>query len=199
MTHTRFACLLGACFASGAPLALAEPLNLYLGTGLGYATVQQTFAPVTVVEHPLGWKLFGGWRPIEMLGAEIEYVDLGSRSNAIAYAEGGVQQYVSASAAAAFAVGYLPQPLPYLDFYGKLGVASLRIEARQPFVCPPGAYCPASYLTPPAYSDSSRARFAYGAGVQAKFGAEVVRLEYQGFSSSGGDQSLLSLDVAFNF
>jgi opacity protein-like surface antigen len=161
--------------------------------------VQQTSVPVTVVEHPLGWKLFGGWRPIEVLGAEVEYLDLGSRSNAIAYAEGGVQQYVSASAAAAFAVGYLPQPLPYFDLYGKLGVASLRVEARQPVVCPPGAFCAASYLTPPSYSDSRRARFAYGAGMQAKVGAEVVRLEYQGFSTPGGDRSLLSLDVAFTF
>jgi hypothetical protein len=43
------------------------------------------------------------------------------------------------------------------------------------------------------------ARFAYGAGVQFRFGAPMLRLEYQGFSASGGDQSLLSLDLAFNF
>jgi len=42
-------------------------------------------------------------------------------------------------------------------------------------------------------------RFAYAAGMQLKFGAPAVRLEYQGFTTSGGDQSLLSLELAWNF
>jgi len=192
--NTRW--LLAICLAAGSSVAAADPLDLYLGTGLGYATVQQSFVPA---EHPLGWKVFGGWRPLQVFSLEAAYVDLGSRSAAIAYAEGGLQQNISASAVAAYAVGYLPQPAPYLELYGKLGVASLRIDAREPVVCPPGAFCPASYLTPPQVSDSSRARLAYGIGLQSKLGMELVRLEYLGFNSPGGDQGLLSLDVAFSF
>jgi opacity protein-like surface antigen len=193
----RVVCLLGVCLAAGTEVASAGPLDLYVGAGVGDSTIQQSYPSID--QHPTGWKVFAGWRPIQMLGAEAEYLDLGSRNTTIPAAEDGVQQHIAASAVAAFAVGYLPQPLPYLDFYGKLGVAELRINATQPFVCPPGAFCPASYLTPPLVSDTTRVRLAYGAGVQLRLGAPALRLEYQGFSTPGGNQSLLSLDVLFSF
>jgi opacity protein-like surface antigen len=194
----RFVCMLGACLAAGASAAPADTLDLYLGTGLGYATVQESFVPVGVVEHPLGWKLFGGWRPIQMLGAELEYVDLGSRDST-SFGSYVNSEQAQADAIAAFAVGYLPQPLPYLDFYGKLGVARVRSSFSSAYSasCSGEGACPL-FIGLNRMSGTAT-RFAYGAGVQGKLGMELVRLEYQGFSGAGGDQSLLSLDVAFSF
>lgn len=190
---------LGVCLAAAGSAVAADPLEVYVGAGVGDSTIQQSSAYIDQ-RHPTGWKVFAGWRPIQMLGVEAEYVDLGSRTNTVPYAEYGVQQHIAASAVAALAVGYLPQPLPYFDFYGKLGVADLRINATQPFVCPPWLVCPLQSLTPPVVSDTSRARLAYGAGVQLRLGVPMLlRLEYQGFSNSGGDQSLLSLDLALSF
>jgi hypothetical protein len=188
----RIVSCLSAALALGASLAAhADPLGFYVGAGVGDSTVQSSnLLPIQVYEHPTGWKIFAGWRPVSMFGAEIEYVDLGSKSNTFFNSSTGAtdNQHASASAFGAFAVGYLPQPIPFLDFYGKVGVASLRTNISNT-VTPGGAFS----------DDTSNARLAYGAGVQVKFGAPAVRLEYQGFSTSGGDQSLLSLDFAWNF
>jgi hypothetical protein len=191
----RIVSWLGAALALGASLAAhADPLGFYVGAGIGVSTVQSSeLLPVQVYEHPTGWKVFAGWRPLQMFGAEAEYIDLGSKdsSYSVIFAE-----HASASAVAAFAVGYLPQPLPYLDFYGKVGIASLRTNISTTYTggCPVGGPCPTG-----AAQDQTGSRFAYGAGVQVKFGAPALRLEYQGFATSGGDQSLFSLDVAWNF
>lgn len=190
----RIAWLSGACLAALTSIAAAEPLDLYLGTGLGYATVRQSLAPVGVLQHPLGWKLFFGWRPVQMLAAELDYVNLGNRERVAGYSA----QRAGAYAAAAFANGYLPQPLPNLDFYGKLGVARMRLDISDTGICPSNPSCPAGFGVPVVAAGTST-RLAYGAGVQYRLGAESVRLEYLGFSTPGGDQSLLSLDVSFGF
>lgn len=188
----RIVVCFSACAALGASLAAhADPLGFYVGAGVGQSTVQSSqLLPLQVYEHPTGWKVFAGWRPISMFGAELEYVDLGSKSNTYYNGSAGTDyQHASASAFGAFAVGYLPQPIPFLDVYGKVGVASLHTNISNTI-----------NLSGQVFSDNtSNARFAYGAGVQVKVGAPAVRLEYQGFSTSGGDQSLLSLDVAWNF
>jgi hypothetical protein len=194
--------LLGAGLVFGTPLAAwaVDPAGFYLGAGAGESTVQSTsLLPVEVYEHPTAWKVFAGWRPIEMFGAEVEYVDLGSRNSTyISSATATLNaQHASASAVGAFLVGYLPQPLPYLDFYGKVGAADLHTNisnttAAYPVSC--GTPC-----TTLSGQNTSNVRFAYAAGMQVKFGAPAVRLEYQGFTTSAGDQSVLSLDLAWNF
>jgi len=197
----RTVAFLGACLVLGmSPAWAVDPLGFYVGAGAGESTVQSTsLLPIQVSEHPTGWKVFAGWRPIQMFGAEVEYVDLGSRNSTyISSATATINsQHASASAVGAFLVGYLPQPLPYLDFYGKLGVADLHnnisnITTTYPVSC--GVAC-----TTQLGQNASNVRFAYAAGMQLKFGAPAVRLEYQGFTTSGGDQSLLSLDLAWNF
>ncbi len=190
----RSICLLGTCAALCSAPAVADPLDLYLGTGLGYATVQHSFAAVDVVQHPLGWKVFLGWRPVQMLAAELDYANLGSRDVVAGY----TAQQATANAAAAFAVGYLPQALPNLDFYGKLGVSRLHSSISNAAICPPYASCPVGYGVP-VVAAGTATRLAYGAGMQFGLGAELVRLEYLAFSTPGGDQSLLSLDVSFSF
>jgi hypothetical protein len=45
----------------------------------------------------------------------------------------------------------------------------------------------------------TQTRLAYGAGARFKFGAPALRLEYERYPASSGDQSLLSLDLLWNF
>jgi hypothetical protein len=181
---------LGAtCLAlSSAAAWAADPLDFYVGAGVGVSTLQSSsapFIPTSIDQHPTGWKVFAGWRPIGILGAEVEYADLGSKSGS----SGTDTQHVSGEALAAYAVGYLPLPLPILDIYGKLGVGTVHASLSN---LPSGGVNPAS-------SSGSSTVLAYAAGIQLKFGAPAVRLEYQGFNTSGGDQSMLSLDFAWNF
>ncbi len=196
--------LLGASLVAVMPLTAwaVDPFGFYVGAGVGESTVQSTsLFPVQVYEHPTGWKVFAGWRPIQMFGAEVEYVDLGSRTRSYTSNVNATSnsQHASASAVGAFLVGYLPQPLPYLDFYGKVGAADLHTNVSNTtttYPLPPscGLGC-----TTQSGQNTSNVRFAYAAGMQLKFGAPAVRLEYQGFTTSGGDQSLFSLDLAWNF
>ena len=195
----RMISLLGACLVSVTPLTAwaDDPFGFYVGAGAGESTLQSTsLLPIQVYEHPTGWKVFAGWRPIQMFGAEVEYVDLGSRNSTYtSYANNtSSSQHASASGVGAFLVGYLPQPVPYLDFYGKLGVADLHTNISNNTTGPCGILCSSQ-----SAQNTSNVRFAYAAGMQVKFGAPAVRLEYQGITTSGGDQSLLSLDLAWNF
>jgi hypothetical protein len=53
---------------------------------------------------------------------------------------------------------------------------------------------------PAPYVDDSRStRFAFGAGAQFKFGLPAIRLEYERYTASQGDQALISLAVTVNF
>ncbi len=203
-SNLRTKLLLGACLVSVMPLTAwaVDPLGFYLGAGAGESTVQSTsLLPIEVYEHPTGWKVFAGWRPIQMFGAEIEYVDLGSRNSTYTSYVNATSnsQHASASAVGAFLVGYLPQPLPYLDFYGKVGAADLHTSISNTTTAYPLPLSCGLPCTTLSRQNTSDVRFAYAAGVQMKFGAPAVRLEYQGFTTSGGDQSLLSLDLAWNF
>jgi OmpA-OmpF porin, OOP family len=188
--HIRIASWLGgACLLLATSAAWAvDPLGFYVGAGVGDSTLQSNsapFIPTSVEQHPTGWKLFGGWRPTGMFGAEAEYVDFGSKSGS----SGSSSQQASGDAVAAFLVGYLPVPLPMLDVYGKVGLGNVHRNFSN---------TPGNGVAPVGLNDSSTV-FAYAAGVQVKFGAPAVRLEYQGFTTSGGDQALLSLDFAWNF
>jgi hypothetical protein len=181
-------CLGGACLLLSSSAAwAADPLGFYVGAGVGDSTLQSSaapFIPNSVEQHPTGWKLFAGMRPISMFGGELEYVDFGSKSGS----SGTSSQQASGNAVAAFAVGYLPLPLPILDVYAKVGLGNVRRNLSYS----------ANGLQPVGLNQTST-DFAYGAGVQVKFGAPALRLEYQGFTTSGGDQSLFSLDFAWNF
>jgi opacity protein-like surface antigen len=186
--NMRLVSRLGAvCLVLATPAAwAADPLDFYIGAGVGYSTVQSNsapFIPYAVEQHPTGWKAFAGWRPIGIFGVEVEYADLGSKSGNSA----GFSQHVSSDAVAAYAVGYLP--IPIIDIYGKVGVGNVHTSLSNN---------PNNGL-PPVTSSGSSTVVAYGVGVQMKFGAPAVRLEYQGFNTSGGDQSLFTLDFAWNF
>jgi opacity protein-like surface antigen len=153
-----------------------------------------------------GWKAILGVRPLSIIGAEAEYLDFGSAS-----ASGGIPATVTSGglnatltahrkAAALFAMGYLPIPLPYLDIFAKAGVARLKssVSASAQAICPIGLNC-IQIIIPPYSASSSDTRFAYSAGVQVKVAGLAVRVEYERISASGGDPDLLSLALTWGF
>src|ERR1700722_8027468 len=93
--------------ADGPLFGLYNPLGLYVGAGVGRATINETqFDDFSDSFHhddgqPLGWNAVIGVRPIPFLGAEAEYIDFGnSRLGAgPAYLVGGYpQQYLGGEA-----------------------------------------------------------------------------------------------------
>ena len=119
-----------------ASIARADDGWFYLGAGvtsnkLNDIQVQGTAFPDL---NKTSWKVFAGFRPISAFAVEADYLDLGS-----ATAEGacsfccmaacrGVFQS-DAQVFAAYALGFLPIPVPFLDIFGKAGLARSKLEA----------------------------------------------------------------------
>ena len=181
-----------------------NPLGIYVGAALGEAHVRSEelrsgeTTPFTFDQSQFGWKVFLGARPLSVVGVELVYSDFGSVNaptpGAFAYFNANSKQ----NAASAFGIGYLPLPVPYLDLYGKLGVAHLHTQsqvATQPFSCPAGSTCTIYGVS----QSQSSTDLAYGAGAQAKFGALAVRIEYERINASGGNPDLFSLGLSWAF
>jgi hypothetical protein len=205
----------GLCCVA-APAFADDPLGFYIGAGIGESTVNggndgYGYGPdgYYLGHHDFAWKVIAGLRPISIVGAEVEYIDFGHPGNGNGFYGG--YGYSSAEshprALAAFGVGHLPLPLPFLDIFGKLGVAHLRTEVSGYAYaeCGPGAACPAgnllpgtAYLTP--FSQSRwDTRFAYGAGIQSSVFGVDLRAEYERISSPFGDPDLFSVGVTWGF
>jgi hypothetical protein len=208
---------LAAFWTTAALLALAanvaraqdrRSIGLYIGTGIGNATIRQD-PPVPstgyykLSRRDFGWDAFVGMRPFRYLGAEIGYLDFGKTNGGLSPGF-EVPDRASANAPAAFAVGYLPMQ-PWWDLYLKAGAARLHRTWEFGPYCPPGAFCVAIGLLPsiPYRSDSTQWDFAWGVGTLWKFGHVALRLQYERVSTSGnahaGDPDLLSAGVSAMF
>ncbi len=173
---------LGAGLALLAGPALAADNGFYLGAGIGQANVQVEPGEglPTFDEDDTGYKLIAGFRPLDWLGAEVNYVDLGAPSGEVA---GNVVE-TDAKGLSAFGIVFLE--LPLVDLYGKLGV--IRWDAS--------ANIPALDLS----GDDSGTDFAWGAGLQVRLLSFGVRLEYERFEISDLDESsFLSLSLTYTF
>lgn len=195
-----------------APRAHAETnlLNVYIGGAYGHADLQgeDTGLISSVPGSRLGsfdvghyaFKAMAGVRGLEFLGAEIDYLDFGSRAASPSWS-GGLYGLTNAQITqrgeAAFGVLYLPMPV--VSAFVKVGAARLTTElyaATAGPVCPAGSACPAIAL-PPANGDirTTETTFAAGAGVQWRLDNWTIRGEYERFTALGRHPSLLSVGM----
>jgi opacity protein-like surface antigen len=189
------AVLLGSALLASASAGAADLLEFYVGAGVGQSTLRQDYYQIDT--HVTGWKAVAGWRPLDLFGAEVEYADFGSKD--ITYVSSATTTQIStdAHATAAFALLYLPVPVPWFDLYAKAGPARVQSNTSVRFTpagCAVPTPCPIS-----STDDSSRTSIAWGAGGQFKFGWPAVRLEYERFAGSQGTDALLTLAVTANF
>jgi len=154
--------------------ALAADNGFYLGGAIGQTKADVQAGNINFDDKDNGYKLFAGFRPLDLLGAELNYIDFGTAQQAAVSSDH--------DAYAAFLIGYLP--LPFVDLYGKLGAARWNSDTQ----------------TAAGSSDDSGTDLAYGVGVQLRFGSLSTRLEYEAFQLSGSDEmQLLSLGIAWTF
>jgi len=150
--------------------------------------------------HHSAWYVAAGIRPFQPLGLELQYIDFGklhAGAGSIG-GQGGISA-VDAKAGTLSALGYLPLPVPFLDVYGKVGVARLHETTTE---IGPVPNCPVGVIPcGPGTSDISNwsTNFAYGAGVQGKIGSLAIRAEYERVSASGENPSIASLGVTWTF
>lgn len=187
--------LAGSALLASAGAGAADLLEFYVGAGVGQSTLHQDYYQIDT--HVIGWKAVAGWRPLDLFGAEVEYADFGSKDVTYMGSAATTQVSTDAHATAAFALLYLPVPLPWIDLYAKAGPARVQSNTSvrfTPVICPAPTSCPTT-----STDDSSRTSVAWGAGGQFKFGLPAIRLEYERFAGSQGTDALLSLAVTANF
>ena len=155
--------------------------GVYAGAGLMRANVNNLEGTGFDV-HNTSFKALAGAR-LSLLGGEVDYYHLGSESGGFGNL-GGVDAH--ARAFAAYAVGYLPIPLPFIDIFGKLGLDRWQLSGNSP--------SPSSFR----FSDSGT-QLAWGVGAQAHFGHLMGRLEYEHLNMGHSDGArVVSLDLIFN-
>ncbi len=202
--------LIGVAALGASTAALADnPLGLYIGAGVGESQIDNNYNYYNPYgygggfhNHDAAWKVIAGLRPISFVGADLEYIDFGNAGGNNGYFNGYYDYGVSAhpKATVLYGLGYLPIPLPFLDVYGKLGVAHLQTNnSYYSNVCPlPAANGSASCITESRF-DQQDTKFAYGAGVQAKFQDFAFRGEYERISSTYGDPNAFMVSVTWTF
>lgn len=181
-------------------------LGFYVGAAVGESHVRTAKEILGDTDYDYqfdakhsAWKVTAGIRPISPLGVELSYIDFGNPSAGQTLSgQGGLTQ-ADAKALTLFGLGYLPLPVPFLDVYGKLGIARLHTTSTE---VGPAPYCPVGVIPcgPTTFNISDwNTNFAYGAGVQGKIGALAIRAEYERISASGGNPDLISLGVTWTF
>ncbi len=198
----------GAIGASAGALA-DNPLGAYVGAGVGASNVGNSDYNYGYYggyrNNDVAWKAMLGIRPLRFVGAEAEWIDFGSGNGNNGYFGYG-DFYANASshpkAAVLYGIGYLPVPVPFLDVYGKAGVAHLQTDITT-YQYTSGGYCPPPYSAcsaPIAYrTDQWNTKFAWGAGVGTHWQDFGFRAEYERIASNFGNPSAFTVGVSWTF
>ncbi len=207
-------CIVAAATCLASTVACADNLlGFYAGVGMGESTVRSDdgygyggsgydYYHYHDDDHHFGWKAIAGIRPLPIVGAEVEYIDFGHPGSDDYYYD-RYHYYGPDShprAIAAFAVGHIPLPLPFLDVYAKAGAARLHTDVNG-FDGPNcgGYHGPCNDGGTNLSQSVWDTRFAYGAGVQYRIWGLSVGGEYERISSPYGDPDLFSVRATWTF
>jgi hypothetical protein len=175
--------LLALALAFAATAAQADNGTFYIGAGISRDNLKDITATASDL-NSTNWKIWAGVRPISVFGVEADYIDLGSQTINTA----ATSTHVDYKAFAGYAVGFVPIPVPFLDVFGKAGLARWSSSGSSTF---PGG---------PLFSLSDEGtQFAWGIGAQAHVGNFGGRLEYENFSiRNTNGANIVSLSVFLN-
>jgi len=178
--------------ALGTTIARADNGFWYVGAGIGSnsttgMTLEGYGYSLPDITGP-SWKAYGGVRPLKWLAGELDYIDIGSGQSSLK--SGFVYANSDGKAVAAYAVGFLPIPLPVVDVFGKIGLARYQLNSSAIFSARAGFE---------GYSTDGT-EFAWGIGAQVHMSMVGARLEYERFNvpnTSGARVTSLSVLVSF--
>lgn len=177
----KFLALIALALAAG--VAHADNGTFYVGAGIARDNLKDITATASDL-NSTNWKIWAGLRPMSVFAIEADYIDLGSQT----ISNPATSTHVDYKAFAGYAVGYLPIPVPYLDVFGKAGLARWNSSG--------GSSIPGG----PFFSLSDEGtQFAWGIGAQVHVGNFGGRLEYENFSiRNTNGANIVSLSVFLN-
>ena len=178
------ALLVSAAFCLATAPAFAADNGIYLGASVGQSGV--TFEETIEGEDfefdadSTGYKAILGWRFLDWLAVEANYVDLGSGDDRVA----GTKIETDVNGVSLSAVGFLP--VGPADLFARVGVIDWKADVT------------ASDLGFDASDDGTD--LAYGVGAQFRVWSLGVRAEYERYDISDADTvDMVSLGVTWTF
>jgi hypothetical protein len=177
--------LLAIAVLLGTGSAFADDGTFYLGAGISKDKVSDIVNGGTSFPDidSTAWKVYIGVRPLSVIAFEADYLNLGSQTSTFVISS----DHADAKAFAGYAVGFLPIPVPFLDVFGKAGLARWTLDGSSITSLVPGSF------------STNGTDFAWGVGTQVHFGNFGARLEYESFRIPNTDGAhIVSLDAYLN-
>jgi hypothetical protein len=161
--------------------ASAVDNGIYLGASIGQGGVQAdgVYDGSNFDASSTGYKLIGGWRFIDWLSVEANYLDLGTGDDKIE----GVKVQSDVSGASLSAVGFLP--VGPVDLFVRVGAVNWNADLD------------VSGFSGKLSDDGTD--LTYGIGAQFRVWSLSVRGEYEIFDVEGADVDMISVGVTWTF
>jgi len=184
MNRKVWALVTGLAVASTYAQTAAAADGLYLGIGIGAATVKDDFQTSTFESEDVAYKGFIGWRfnqiPIIDLAVEAAYTNFGKPSQTLGMPAQEVEYDLHGPSLA----GLLILPLGPLDLYAKGGVLDWKLDGT----------------VGTTTSSRSGTDGFYGVGVGFYLWKLAFRVEYERYEIKDVDKlDMFSLDMLFQF
>lgn len=173
MQHTRRVMMMaGTMLACG--VALGANDGFYVGGSIGQSEEHFDASTYGVHGNDSAYKIAAGFRPLDVIAGELDYVSMGRASGGFNYAD--------TYGVGAFALAFLPIPL--VDVYGRVGLVNWRTNVYSP-------------ILPFRRTGTD---LAYGAGAGMSWGNLGARLEYEMFDvAHSTTMNLASIGVIWTF
>src|SRR5688572_3011431 len=173
MKSAALAAFATLALAAIGPQAMAADNGFYLGAGISQANTELSLSGLGSDDvDDTGFKIIAGWRPLDFLAVEANYMDLGGDS------EAGTSIDSSAISVSAL----LLAEIGIVDLYARAGMVNWDTEFTD---------------AGDSVSDDGWEP-TYGVGVGVHFGSVGARLEYERFSAEPFDDEIDGLDLDFS-
>jgi hypothetical protein len=156
--------------------AVAADNGIYLGASVGQSNIQ--IDDFNYDADSTGYKIIAGWRFLDWLAVEANYLDFGSGDDRIS----GTKVETDADGISLSAVGFLP--VGPVDLFARVGAVDWSADVSS------------SGLG----SDSDDGTdLTYGVGAQFRVWSLSIRAEYEMFDIEDADVDMISLGVTWTF
>ncbi len=174
--HKHIVAGLVASLAFATLPAVAADNGIYLGASVGQSGIEVDDFDYDA--SATGYKIIAGWRFIDWLAIEGNYVDFGSGDDRVA----GDRIETEADGISLSAVGFLP--VGPVDLFARVGAVDWSADLSSPDI---------------GRASDDGTDLTYGIGAQFRVWSLSVRAEYEMFDISDADVDLISVGVTWTF
>jgi OOP family OmpA-OmpF porin len=165
-----------ATFALATLPAVAADNGIYLGASVGQSGLE--IDDFDYDASATGYKIIAGWRFLDWLAVEGNYVDFGSGDDRVA----GTKIETEADGISLSAVGFLP--VGPVDLFARVGAVDWSADISSPGI---------------GSGSDDGTDLTYGIGAQFRVWSLSIRAEYEMFDVSDADLDMISLGVTWTF